>query len=94
MPSIHVNEPQADCTSVDAANELTDKLSVTTESHPAAETNVMLCDPAAVNVSPFQLYGSCASQMVRSVVDASGGRMVRSSVTIESQPAEFDKLIE
>ena len=62
------------------------KLSVTNESHPAAEINVMLCDPAAENVNPFQLYGSCASQMVKSIVDASGRRMVRLSVTTESQP--------
>ncbi len=63
------------------------KLSVTTESHPAAEINVALCEPAAANVSPFQTYGSCASQMVRLVLDETAGRMVRSSITTESQPA-------
>ena len=80
--------------SVDEVTGFTIKFNVAMESHPSAEVNVALCDPAAVNVRPFQLYGSCASQMVRSVVDASGGRMLKFSVMTESHPSELEKLIE
>jgi ribosomal protein L31 len=63
------------------------KLSVTNESHPAAEINVMLCDPAALNVNPFHMNGSCAAHTIESVDEVRAGFTIRLSVAMESHPA-------
>jgi hypothetical protein len=34
------------------------RFNVAKESHPIAETNVATCEPAALKVKPFHVYGS------------------------------------
>ncbi len=66
---------------------LTIRLSVAMESHPAAEVNVALCDPAAIIVNPFQMNGSCVEHTIESVDEDGAGFTIRLSVAMESQPA-------
>jgi hypothetical protein len=47
---------------------------------------VAVWDSAFVKVSPFQLYGSLAEQILRLVVEVMGGAIVRFSVAKLSQP--------
>ena len=70
------------------------KLSVATESQPAILVKIVDCEPAALNVSPFQVYGSALSQMVVFVVLVSTGFTVKFSVAIESQPATLVKVVD
>jgi hypothetical protein len=65
---------------------LTVRFSVANESHPDDETNVVVCDPAALKVKPFQLYGNDAGQIAMFVVDVTAGLTVRFNVANESQP--------
>ena len=63
------------------------KFNVATESHPATEVNVADCEPAALNVKPFQEYGSALSQIVVFIVLVSVGFTVKFNVATESHPA-------
>jgi hypothetical protein len=70
------------------------RLSVITESHPAAEISVALCEPAAVNVSPFQTSGNWAEQILESIDVVSCGFTLRLSVITESHPVELVNVVE
>jgi plastocyanin len=63
------------------------RFNVASESHPVtALVSVAVWLSVAVNVSPFQVYGSSVSQMVMSVVLVSVGSTIRFNVANESQP--------
>ena len=75
----------------DTVDGNTCRFSVTMESQPAEFCNVTLYDPPALYALPFQLYGSCASQIVAFTEAVTDGFTLRFNVTIESQPAAFCK---
>ena len=63
------------------------KFNVASESHPVtALVRVAVWLSVAVNVNPFQVYGSSVSHMVMSVVLVSVGSTVRFNVASESHP--------
>ena len=64
------------------------KFKVASESQPADDVSVAVCEPAAVNVKPFHEYGSKSSQMVIAVVLVTSGFTVKFKVASESQPAD------
>ena len=69
------------------------RFSVATESQPRELVNVVDWLPAAVNIKPFQVYGSWSSQIVRLVVLVTTGFTVRFKVATESQPAALVKVV-
>ena len=71
---------------VDVRFWLTAKFNVATESQPDAAVNVAVYVPACVMFYPFHWYGSCAVQIVWSVVDVMFWLTVRFNVATESQP--------
>ncbi len=77
---------------VEVTDGLTVRFNVATESQPAAFVKVTDCEPAALKVNPFQLYGNWASQIVMFVVEVTDGLTVRFNVATESQPAAFVKV--
>ena len=79
---------------VEVTTGFTVKLRVAIESQPAALVNEMDCEPAPLNVSPFQVYGSTSLQMVMFVVEVTCGFTVKLSVAVESQPAALVSVID
>ena len=72
----------------DPVSSKTDKLNVAELSHPAAFTRpVLVCEPAPVNMNPFQVYGNNSEQTARSVVELVDSKTVRFKVAALSQPA-------
>jgi hypothetical protein len=71
---------------------ITVRFRVAMESQPAALIKVTGYEPLSVNMFPFQAYGSCAGQMVISVVLETDGLTIRFRVAMESQPAALIKV--
>ena len=64
------------------------KFNVASESQPADDVSVAVCEPAAKNVKPFHEYGSRLSHIVIAVVLVTSGFTVKFKVASESQPAD------
>ena len=64
------------------------KFNVASESQPADDVSVAVCEPAAENVKPFHEYGSRLSHIVIDVVLVTSGFTVKFNVASESQPAD------
>ena len=64
------------------------KFNVASESQPADDVSVAVCEPAAENVKPFHEYGSRLSHIVIAVVLVTSGFTVKFNVASESQPAD------
>ena len=66
---------------------MTVRLNVAALSHPALLVRCAVCEPAAVKVNPFHIYGNALGQMLRLVVDVLVGLIVKFNVAALSQLA-------
>jgi hypothetical protein len=71
---------------------ITVRFSMAMESQPAALVKVTGYEPLSEYEFPFQTYGSCAWQMVISVMLETDGLTVRFRVAMESQPTALVKV--
>ena len=69
---------------------LTVSINVAKLSHPPAFIKVAVFDPAALNVSPFQMYGNCNGHTLILVVLLVFCFTVKFKIAVESHPTEFD----
>jgi len=67
------------------------RFNVAAESQPARFVRCAVCVPLAVNVNPFQTYGSSLGQILRLVVLVDVGFTVRFNVAAESHSTLFFK---
>ena len=79
---------------VEVSVGLTVKFNVAIESQPNVLVSVIDCEPAAVKVNPFQVYGSASSQTLMFVVEVTVGFTVKLSVAVESHPAALVNVVD
>ena len=76
---------------VDVVFVLTVKFNVAALSQPTELVKCAICEPAPVNVKPFQVYGNALGQMLVLVVDVVAVLTVKFNVALLSHPCEFIK---
>ena len=76
---------------VDVVGDLTINVKVAALSHPTALVKCAVCEPAALNVKPFHVYGNCGGQTLIVDDDVLVAFTVKFKVAALSQPTALVK---